>query len=226
MDGPNLPMQGSLCLGGILILKKPSYRATYGIGVVRLAFPDHQGLPAHVSELGERPFIVAAIPLQLGKPVIEARFWEAREATAIMPMPKAAVNHYHFLQAWEDQVRGSGQIASMKSVPVAKRMCDPTNAKFRFRIRLTDAPHMVASLFRRQKISHGAAQPEPEVLQVVESGGIFSALLSELMELLSDAVIFEYFWPCFSDLFNTEFISKERTVHRDFQTAIHTNSPL
>ena len=58
-----------------------------------------------------------------------------------MLVPKAPVHEDHLVQAWEDKIRRSRQIAAMQAVSVAQTVREAADEYFRFRVRLSDTAH-------------------------------------------------------------------------------------
>jgi hypothetical protein len=68
--------------------------------------------------------------------------------TAVVPVPKATINHDHCVVACKNHIRASRQALNVQSVSVSKGKYQPSQQHFRPRVLATDGGHVSATLFR------------------------------------------------------------------------------
>lgn len=122
-----------------------------------LTLPYHEDSPAIPLQLPRDPRISLAIALELGKPKIIARFWNAAQR-ALVPMPKTSVDKNDLASPSENEIRLSRQPAYVRTVTVAECRDDSPNRQLGLGALAADEAHSRTALYGRQSI-HGLPLP-------------------------------------------------------------------
>jgi len=86
------------------------------------------------------------ISIELGHPEIDIRFWSPAP-WAIMAMPKAALNHHRNPMLRQNNIRRSGEIATMYPKTKAGSVQRATNEHLGSRVLTAHAGHHPGSMF-------------------------------------------------------------------------------
>jgi len=86
--------------------------------VANLAFPNYKNFPAFFAEFAQISFISFDIALAFCFPELFVSFWYDAAVSTPVHVPETAVDKYNLSMFNKNQVRFTGQIFSMKCVPV------------------------------------------------------------------------------------------------------------
>lgn len=111
-----------------------------------LALPKRKHIPSSRSEPLLISSIAALIALQFWPPVLDSRFGDVGPRTALVLMPKAALNLDDFRQARENEIWSTRKCLNVQSIAKSHRMHEPSNSHLRRRVSTTDTPHVCTSL--------------------------------------------------------------------------------
>lgn len=111
-----------------------------------MEFPPHSLVALHV---------IGALLL----PVPAIRGGDHSAETAVVLVPKAAVNQDDLLAKRKDEIRFAGEVSSMKAESVPKTVCDLADDYLRLRIFAPNPGHAVTALFWSQVVNHCPPTP-------------------------------------------------------------------
>ena len=138
-----------------LFFQEPFYFAHQMPVPLRLAFPDHQHLPAQAAQVPAIAPVPFDVAIQLFVPVFDVALRPRRTFTALMAVPEAAVHEYNLLVFGQHDVRPAGQIIAMQPEPKAALVQKRAHDLFGLRVLGTDLRHYAAALFGRESVGHG-----------------------------------------------------------------------
>src|SRR5665213_570943 len=105
------------------------------VGVIQLAFPDGQHLPALPRK---RPFVSIvpfAVSFQLWSPEFEAGLGHARQGAACVPVPETTMDEDNLAPGPEHKIGTAGQFPCVEPIPIAETKDDFPDGELRTRVR-------------------------------------------------------------------------------------------
>ena len=128
------------------------------VQVPRLAFPDHENVPARFAQCGLVEPVTPDVPVQLVPPelVTLGRLRDAITRTPLVPMPEAAVHEDHPTSRAENKVGTAREVARVKAVAIPQAVYDPPNPHLGFRVLGPDSAHSFAAFTNRERVEAAA----------------------------------------------------------------------
>lgn len=108
--------------------------------------PEDENLPAEFPEPFQVSPITSQCTLELLGPERHVLPWHGASSASSMPVPKASMYQDDLLSAWENKVRLTRQVGSMKPVSVSEPSKDMTNDLFGRGVARTDPLHSAGGL--------------------------------------------------------------------------------
>jgi hypothetical protein len=133
-------------------LKVRRENSTHPLQIGQFALPDNERIPPRCAQLANSATITSSIRSKFRRPEFRVRLGPIREAAAPVLMPEATVDKYDFAATWEREIGRAGQVPSVKTKAVPKRMKQPTDYQFRLGIGRANPRHDRGTLFARNYI--------------------------------------------------------------------------